>query len=151
MKAPPSITYDIYIRAALRQVWHGIVDPELTKHYVYGTSRVGDLIKGRPYQYVADGGFGVVDGKILDIEPEKRLVISWAAHWDEAVSTDRASRVTFELSSPGPTVTKLRVLHDDFEGATATYTGSVDGWPLMLSGLKSLLETGKPLSTDAPQ
>src|ERR1700674_1493035 len=43
MKAPPSITYDIYIRAALRQVWHGIVDPELTKHYVYGTSRVGDL------------------------------------------------------------------------------------------------------------
>ena len=136
------IAIDIDICATPSQVWRGIVDPEMTKHYVYGTCRVGDLVKGRPYAYVAEGGFHVVHGTILEIEPERRLVISWKAQWDAAVAADRASRVTYELTAVAPTVTRLHILHDDFDGATATYTGSIEGWQLMLSGLKKLLETG---------
>jgi uncharacterized protein YndB with AHSA1/START domain len=71
--------------------------------------------------------------------------MTWQAHWDDSVGKDRASRVTYELSPAGASTTKLRVVHDDFDGQTATYTGSTAGWPLMLSSLKSLLETGRAL------
>ncbi|HSY98755.1 MAG TPA: SRPBCC domain-containing protein [Terriglobales bacterium] len=139
--------YKIYIGAPVAKVWKGIVDGEMTKHYVYGTRLNSKLTKGTPYAYVGDGGFKVVDGEILDIETEKRLVMSWNAHWDESVAKDRPSRVTFELSAAGPSTTKLHLVHDDFDGQTSTYSGSVEGWPLMMSSLKSLLETGKPLAT----
>jgi|HubBroStandDraft_6_1064221.scaffolds.fasta_scaffold668453_2 uncharacterized protein YndB with AHSA1/START domain len=139
--------YNIDIGAPVAKVWKGIVDGEMTKHYVYGTRLNSKLTKGTPYAYVGDGGFKVVDGEILDIETEKRLVMSWNAHWDESVAKDRPSRVTFELSAAGPSTTKLHLVHDDFDGQTSTYSGSVEGWPLMMSSLKSLLETGKPLAT----
>lgn len=140
-----AITNVVYIGASAADVWRGIVDAEMTKHYVYGTARVGDLRKGAPYAYLADGGFTAVDGIVLEIQPEKRLVISWKARWDQAVSRDRASRVAYTLTSVAPKLTKLELVHDDFDGTTATYAGSVDAWPLMISSLKSLIETGKPL------
>jgi uncharacterized protein YndB with AHSA1/START domain len=140
-------THEIYIGAPLGKVWKGLVDGDLTKHYVYGTRFEGKLKKGAAYAYVGDGDFKVVDGEILEIEPEKRLVMTWSAHWDESVGSDRPSRVTYEIAPAGGSTTKLRVVHDDFDGPTATYTGSVEGWPLMLSSLKTLLETGKPLAT----
>ena len=142
-----AIVYEIFIGAPAASVWKGIVDGDMTKQYVYGTRLESKLRKGTAFAYVADGAFRVVDGEILEIEPEKRLVMSWKAHWDESVSKDRASRVTHELSAVGPSTTKLRIIHDDFDGLTATYTGSVEGWPLMMSSLKSLLETGRPLVT----
>ena len=107
----------------------------------------GDNAEAAQRICVGDGDFKVVDGEILDIEPEKRLVMSWKAHWDDSVAKDRPSRVRYELSAAGPATTRLHVVHDGFDGQTATYSGSVDGWPLMLSSLKSLLETGKPLAT----
>jgi uncharacterized protein YndB with AHSA1/START domain len=140
-------TYDIYIGAPIGKVWKGIVDGEMTKHYVYGTRLESKLEKGTPYAYVGDGDFTLVDGEILEIEPERRLVMTWRAHWDESVGKDRASRVAYELSPAGSATTRLRVVHDDFDGPTATYAGSIEGWPLMLSSLKSLLETGKALAT----
>ena len=141
----PSYSYEIYIGAPLSRVWKGLIDGELTKQYVYGTRFESKLKKGAPYAYVGDGDFKVVDGEILDVEPEKKLSMTWSAHWDEASANDRPSRVTYELSSSAATTTKLRVIHDEFESETATYKGSVEGWPLMLSSLKTLLESGKPL------
>jgi uncharacterized protein YndB with AHSA1/START domain len=140
-------TYDIYIGAPIGRVWKGLVDGEMTKHYVYGTRLDSTLQNGAPYAYVGDGDFKVVDGEILEIQPEQKLVMTWKAHWDEAASKDAASRVAYELTPAGSTTTRLRVVHDGFDGPTATYTGAVEGWPLMLSSLKSLLETGKALAT----
>lgn len=141
------IVYDIFIGAPVASVWKGLVDGDMTKHYVYGTRLESKLMKGAHYAYVAEGAFKVVDGEILEIEAEKRLAMSWKAHWDDSVSKDRASRVTYELSAVGASTTKLRIIHEDFDGPTATYTGSAEGWPLMMSSLKTLLETGKPLAT----
>ena len=140
-------TYDIYIGASVSKVWKGLVDGEMTRHYVFGTRLEGKLKKGEPYAYVGDGDFKVVDGRILDVEPEKRLAMTWSAHWDESVAKDRPSRVSFELSAASPSTTKLHIVHDEFDGQTATYMGSLDGWPLMMSSLKTLLETGKALAT----
>jgi uncharacterized protein YndB with AHSA1/START domain len=142
-----SYSYEIYIGAPASRVWKGLVDGNLTKEYVYGTRFQGKLAKGEKYAFVGDGDFKVVDGTILEIDPEKKLAITWKAHWDDAVAGDRASRVTYEISSTNAATTKLRVTHDDFDAETATYKGSVDGWPLMLSSLKTLLESGKPLAS----
>lgn len=141
------IAYDyvIYIGAPADKVWKGIVDGEMTKHYVYGTRLESTLKKGSPYAYVGDGGFKAVNGEILAIEPGKLLVMTWKAHWDDSVANDRPSRVTYELSAAGPSTTKIHIVHDDFDSETATYFGSVEGWPHMMSSLKSLLETGKAL------
>lgn len=148
-KTKPIYNYEIYIGAPVGRVWQALTDGDLTKQYVYGTRFEGKLRKGALYAYLGDGGVKVVDGEILDVEPEKRLVMSWQAHWDESTKGDRASRVSYELAATGPKTTKLRLVHDDFDSAeTATYKGSIEGWPLMLSSLKTLLESGKPLPTN---
>jgi uncharacterized protein YndB with AHSA1/START domain len=142
-----SITYEIYVAAPAKKVWQGIVDGDMTRQYVYATRLESTLKKGAPYAYVGEGGFTAVDGEIIDVAPEKKLVMSWNAHWDDAVSKDPASRVTYELTEMGAHTTKLRVTHDGFKSRTATFAGSADAWSLMMSSLKSLIETGKPIST----
>jgi uncharacterized protein YndB with AHSA1/START domain len=137
--------YEIYIGAPAERVWHGLTDGDFTRQYVYGTRLQGTLKKGSSYAFVGDDDFSVVDGQILDVEPNQRLAMTWRAHWDADVSKDPASRVTYELSSAGANITKLRIVHDQFEKETATYKGSIEGWPLMLSSLKTLLESGQPL------
>jgi uncharacterized protein YndB with AHSA1/START domain len=146
-KVKPSYAYEIYIGVAPARVWDGLTDGQLTQKYVYGTRFVGQLKQGAPYAFVGDGDFKVVDGEILDVEAGKRLALTWRAHWGDAVAGDRASRVTYELTATGPTTTKLRLVHDDFDAETATYKESIAGWPLMLSSLKTLLESGQPLAT----
>jgi uncharacterized protein YndB with AHSA1/START domain len=147
-KTTPIYSYEIYIGVPVSKVWRGLIDGELTKHYVYGTRFESQLSKGAPYAYLSDEGFKVVDGEILDVDPERRLTLTWQAHWDDSTKGDRSSRVSYELAASGPETTKLRVVHDDFDSdESATYKGSVEGWPLMLSSLKSLLESGRPLRT----
>ena len=143
-------SYELFIGAPAERVWEGLTNGELTKHYVFGTKFEGDLTPGAPYAFVGDGGFRAVDGRIVESLPGKRLVLTWSAHWDEAVGADRPSRVRYELAPSGAGATKLSVVHDDFDGETATYKGSVEGWPAILSSLKTLLETGKPLAVGGP-
>jgi uncharacterized protein YndB with AHSA1/START domain len=149
MPAPngsPIISYEIYVGASPSKVWKGLVDGDLTKQYVYGTRFDGELKRGAPYAYVGEGDWKVVDGTILEAKPQERLAMTWSARWDESVKKDRPSRVTYELQATGPDVTRLRVVHDDFDSETATFKGSVDAWPMMLSSLKTLLESGRPLT-----
>lgn len=143
-----ALDYEIHVAALPSQVWRGLTDPEMTRQYVYGTRLETNLKKGAAYAFVGDGGFKVVDGEILDIEPFKKLVLSWRAHWDAEAAKDPPSRVTYELTEASSNTTKLRVIHDGFKTATATYNGSVGAWSLMMSSLKSLIETGKPLPSD---
>jgi uncharacterized protein YndB with AHSA1/START domain len=142
----PVYVYDIYIGAPIDRVWEGLTDGALTRQYAYGTRFQGTLRKGAPYAFLGDGDAKAVDGEILEVTPQKHLSMTWRAHWDEKSAADRPSRVTYQLDATGPCTTKLRVVHDDFDGETATYTGSVDGWPMMLSSLKTLLESGQALS-----
>lgn len=138
-------SYDIYIGAPASKVWQALIDGDQTKHYVYGTKFESKLKKGAIYAYLGEGGFHVVDGVILEVDANKKLVMTWSAHYDNSVASDRPSRVSYELTAVKPEVTRLHLVHDDFDGATATYSGSIEGWPLILSSLKSLLETGAAL------
>ena len=149
MPAPngtPHFEYEIHIGATPETVWRALVCAEMTEQYLFGTRFDGTLAKGARYAYLADDAFMAVDGEILDVAPNERLVMSWRAHWDPAVEQDPPSRVTYELEATGPRTSRLRLTHDQFDGETATYAGSVTSWPLVLSSLKTLLESGKPLS-----
>jgi uncharacterized protein YndB with AHSA1/START domain len=143
--APPQFSYEIYIAAPAARVWNALVDGEMTRKYVYGTRLRSSLKRGSRYAYLGEGDFEAVTGEILEVEPERRLVMSWEAHWDADVSKDRASRVSYELAQVNPRTTRLALRHHGFEGRTPTYTGSIDAWPMLLSSLKSLVETGRPL------
>ena len=145
MGRSPELSYDIYIAASPKDVWRGLVDGEMTSKYVYGTRLESSLKAGARFAYVGDGAFEPVSGEVIAAEPERRLVLRWQARWDEKVAKDRPSRVTYEIDPAGPEMTRLRLRHDDFEQETATYLGSADAWPWMMSLLKSLLETGKAL------
>ena len=140
-----SFTYDIFIGASAGNVWKGLTDGEITKDYVYGTRFESKLKKGDPYAYLGDGDFKVVEGQVLEVEKGSRLVLSWKANYDDAVAKENPSRVAFELTSSGPSMTKLTLVHDGFKDDSAGYAGSKEGWPLMLSSLKSILETGRSL------
>ena len=139
-----SLHYEIYIAAPTEKVWEALTDGSLTKHYFYGCSVESSFKKGSDISYLGDGGFNMVDGKVLAADPQKLLKASLRAHWDEKVSKDKASRVTWELSPMGQ-ATKLTLLHDQFDGETATYQQSASGWNVILSSLKTYLETEKPL------
>ena len=140
----PRFDYEIHIGAPVARVWHALTDGDMTPHYAFGTRFEGRLVKGAPYAFIADGAFRAVDGEILDLQPERRLVMSWRAHWDPAVEHDPASRVAYELESTSLLTTRLRLTHDQFAGDSATHTSSAASWPLMLSSLKTLLESGTP-------
>lgn len=140
-----SFEYNIFIGAPVSRVWKGLVDGEITKQYVYGTRFESKLTDGAPFAYLGEGDFKVVEGNVMQIETGSRLVLSWKANYDEAVAQEQPSRVVFELTPAGPAVTRLSLVHDGFQAASSGYAGVKEGWPLMLSSLKSILETGRAL------
>jgi uncharacterized protein YndB with AHSA1/START domain len=90
----------------------------------------------------------LVDGKVIEADPPRRLVHTWRAAYSPDTAADRPSRVTWTIEPVGA-ICKLTVLHDDFDGETKTWKSTANGWPVVLSGLKTLLETGEPLPLPA--
>ncbi len=143
----PDCVYVIYIAARADQVWNGLLDRELTKAY-WGHYNESDWTPGSAWEHVRSDGSGTVDilGKVDEIDPPRRLVISWAFPHEEQDET-KVSRVTFELTPLGPD-TRLKVTHSDLEPDSLMRKGIDTGWPAVLSNLKTLLETGKTLSKE---
>ena len=128
-------------------MWNGLFDRDMTKAY-WGHYNVSDWTPGSRWEHVRSDESGTVDilGTVEDIDPPRRLVISWAFPYDAQDETT-VSRVTFELTPLGPD-TRLTVIHSDLEPGSDMEKGVTDGWPAVLSNLKTLLETGRPLSSD---
>jgi uncharacterized protein YndB with AHSA1/START domain len=139
----PSLSYDVYIAATPDKVWKAITDSHLTKQYYYGCSIKGDFKKGAVLHYVA-GDMEMMRTEVKEIVNGKRLLTTCEALWDESVSKDKPSLLIWELTAMGPS-TRLTLLHDGFASSTATYEQCASGWPVILSSMKTLLETGKPL------
>lgn len=140
----------IAIRATPDRVWDGLVDGKVTPAYYYGFEADYDLAPGRPYRYVADGR-DVISGTVLAVEPERSLVTSFRGAWTPEVAALPESTVRVTLGAPPmptPGVTVLTLLHEGLpDGDVAA--GIESGWVLILSGLKTLLETDAPM-VDAP-
>ena len=146
---PPKHVYEVYIRTTPEKLWEAITRGEQTQQYFYGTRVESDWKMGSAVRHMGANGEVNLDGKVLEIEPRKRLVTTFRSVHDAEAAKDRPSRVTWEIQALGD-VCKLTLTHDDFDGETKTYRMVGSGWNPVLSGLKTLLETGKPLAIPMP-
>jgi len=141
-----SFVYSIYIAASPDRVWRALLDGEFTRQY-WGHDNVSDWKPGSTWEHrTADPNPTVrILGEVIDAKPPHRLVVTWAEPADRAAK-DRHSRVTFDIEAVGDMV-KLTVTHDELEPGSKMERSIANGWPRVLSSLKSLLETGRPLQT----
>jgi uncharacterized protein YndB with AHSA1/START domain len=141
----PQQVYQVFIKAPPEHVWEAITKPEFTSRYYYGCALKTDLAIGSAFTYFMPDGNPIVEGKVVESDPPRRLVHTYHSLWGELAS-DAPTRVTWELEPAHGGVTKLTVVHDEFEAETATYKGlATGGWSWILSNLQSLLETGEPI------
>ena len=143
MGVPPRHVYEIFIRTTPERLWRAITDPADTRRYYFGTEVHSDWKTGSKLVYL-DHGEVSLDCKILEIDPAHRLVHSFTALYSPEMATEKPSRVTWEIEKLGDAC-RLTLVHDEFEGETATYYSVEHGWSQILSGLKTLIETGQPL------
>jgi uncharacterized protein YndB with AHSA1/START domain len=137
--------YQVFIRATPEQVWQALVDPDWTQKYFYGTRAEYDLRPGGRFRSVGgDSGEPMVEGEVLEVEPPRKLVQTWRFLYDPELAAEGFTRVTYELEQAEGGLTKLTASHD-LEGAPKTAEHVAGGWSYILSGLKTLLEVGRPM------
>ena len=142
----PLHVYQTYIRAAADQVWEALVNPEFTKQYFHAQRFESSLEPGAPYRMVGRSGEDSVEGTIEEIDPPRRLVITWHALYDTAMSEEPPSRVEWELHDDGAGLTKVVTIHRDLGLSPRTSDSVGDGWHWVLGSLKSFVETGEGLA-----
>jgi uncharacterized protein YndB with AHSA1/START domain len=145
LERPMEKVFEIYIRTTPERLWEAIIDPETRGKYNFGAEVRSDWKVGSPMEMgspKADGLLG--EGEVIEFDPPRRLVHTLTALWSDEVKSEGASRVTWEIEPIGDSC-RLLVTHDELrEGANDEIYG---GWPMILSGLKTWLETGELLTT----
>ncbi len=137
--------FEIYIRTTPESLWAAITDPEIRSKYNFGSRIESDFTPGSRFEMVHPGADGLLgEGENLEVDPPRRLVQSMRALWGPEVIAEGTTRVTWEIEPVGDSC-RLTVTHDQLgERANAELYG---GWPMILSGLKTWLETGELLTT----
>jgi uncharacterized protein YndB with AHSA1/START domain len=136
--------FEIYIKASPERVWEAITDPMMRAKYSFGVQTHSDWTPGSTYKGSMPGVVDIAEGENLEVDPPRRLVQSFNALWSEDVRSYAPSRITWEIEPVGSSC-MLSVTHDQLpEGANSELWG---GWMMILSGLKTLIETGEQLDT----
>ena len=136
--------FEIYIRTTPERLWEAITDTEIRSKYTFGARFSSDFTAGARIEQTTPDGALLGDGEVLESDPPRRLVQTMRALWGDDVKAEGTSRVTWEIEPVGDSCC-LRVVHDQLrEGANEQLFG---GWPMILSGLKTWLESGELLTT----
>ena len=137
--------FEIYIRTTPERLWEAITDPATRAKYHFGNVQSSDWTPGSRWEMTHAGFDGpLIDGENVEVDPPHRLVQTFAAHWGPDVEAEGPSRVTWEIEAVGDSC-RLTVIHDELrEGCNDQIYG---GWPQILSGLKTWIETGEVLTT----
>jgi uncharacterized protein YndB with AHSA1/START domain len=144
---PMEKVFEIYIKTTPERLWEAITDPDTRSRYSFGMRIKSDWTPGSRYEFSGPDGTGVWgEGENLEVDPPRRLVQTYTALWSEDVKREGKSRVSWEIEPVGNSC-RLTVVHDQLrEDAHGELYG---GWMMILSGLKTLLETGEELTTPA--
>jgi uncharacterized protein YndB with AHSA1/START domain len=142
---PMEKIYEIYIKTTPERLWQAITDPDIRTNYQFGTRQISDFTPGSRVELSHPGADGLLaEGEILEVDPPRRLVQTMTALWSDEAKAEGTSRVTWDIEAVGDSC-RLTVTHDQLrEGANEELYG---GWPMILSGLKTWLETGELLTT----
>jgi uncharacterized protein YndB with AHSA1/START domain/biotin operon repressor len=143
LENPMEKVFEIYIKTTPERLWEAITDGEIRSKYQFGAKVTSDFTTGSRFEMRA-GDFVLGEGENLEVDPPRRLVQSMVALWGEDVKSEGTSRITWDIEPVGDSC-KLTLTHDQLrEGANDQLYG---GWPMILSGLKTWLETGELLTT----
>jgi len=141
----PSHVFHVFIQTNPEKLWEALTDGSITAQYYFGTAVQSSWKPGDEYTYQYPDNDGVmIKGTIVEIDPPKRLVQTFVPNWLENAESIKPSTVVWEIEPLGD-VCKLTLTHHDLDPATTPVTGIKMGWGQILSGLKTLLETGNPL------
>ncbi len=145
LESPMEKVFEIYIKTTPERLWQAITDPEIRSKYQFGNRISSDFTPGSRFEMSHPGADGLLgEGENIEVDPPRRLVQSMIALWGEDVKSEGTSRITWEIEPVGDSC-RLTVTHDQLrEGANEQLYG---GWPMILSGLKTWLETGELLTT----
>ena len=145
LERPMEKVFEIYIRTTPERLWEAITDPEIRSKYNFGARVKSDWKPGSRLEMGSPNAPGLLgEGEVLEVDPPRRLVHTLVALWSDEVKDEGASRVTWEIE-PVADSCRLTIIHDQLrEGANDQLYG---GWPMILSGLKTWLETGELLTT----
>ena len=136
--------YQVFIKATPEAIWEAITRPEFTAQYFHG-ARITATAEHRAARGPDGSDWG--DGPVFEFDPPRRLVHEWRSQYDPDMAEEEPSRVAWEIEPQGGGYCLLTVTHDQLEGAPKTAESvSGAGWMMVLSGLKTLLETGEPLA-----
>ena len=136
--------FEIYIKTTPERLWEAITDGEMRKKYSFGVGTVSDWTPGSGYKSAVPGVVDIASGENLEVDRPNRLVQSFNALWSDEVRSVPTSRVTWEIREVG-NACQLTVIHDQLPiDANSELYG---GWPQILSGLKTLVETGDVIDT----
>lgn len=145
VETKPTHRFEIYIQAPAEKIWQGLIDPALTSKYYYGTSiEVPELREGAEYRYWFPDGRKAAEGVLLVVEAPHRLSMTFHALWEPELVAEEASVVTWEIQPQG-VLCRLTVTFESPYLSSKMFAQAIGGMPLILSGLKTLLETGKPM------
>jgi uncharacterized protein YndB with AHSA1/START domain len=137
--------FEIYIRTTPERLWQAITDPRIRAKYHFGSNIESDWAPGSPYRLVHAGApRPLVEGENLEVDPPRRLVQSMRAQWDDDIVKEGTSRVTWEIEPVGDSC-RLVITHDQLRDDADEHL--FGGWPMIMSGLKTWLETGSELTT----
>ena len=137
--------YEIYIRTTPERLWEAITDPEIRSKYNFGAQVTSDWTVGSHFEMGhPKAGVLLGEGEIVEIDPPRRLVQTMTALWSDEVRSEGETRITWEIEPVGDSC-RLLLTHDRLrDNANDELYG---GWPMILSGLKTWLETGELLTT----
>ena len=140
-----SAVFEIFIKTTPERLWEAITDREMRARYSFGVGTESDWSGGSTYKASVPAVIDIAEGENVEVDPPRRLVQTFTALWSDEVKAEGASRVTWEIEPVGDDSCRLTVIHDQLKpGASNELYG---GWPQILSGLKTLLETGEDLTT----
>lgn len=145
LEEPVEKVFEIYIRTTPERLWHAITSPDTRERFHFGSRIESTWAAGSTYQVEHEGApKPLIEGENLEVDPPRRLVQTYRAQWDDDVAAAGTSRVTWTIEPIGDSC-RLTVIHDQLaQDADSHLYG---GWPMILSGLKTWLETGEQLTT----
>jgi len=142
--AESQFVYVTYIRTTPKKLWQALLEPEFTRQYWVGTWQDCDWQPGASWKLMIPDGRLADSGEVLEIEPERKLVLTWRNEFKPELRVEGFSRLTYELEQQGESV-KLTVIHEMDKPQSKFIDAVSNGWPHLLSSLKTLLETGESL------
>jgi uncharacterized protein YndB with AHSA1/START domain len=141
----PSLAYTIYIASTPEKVWQALTSAEFSRQYFFGNSVAIDLRVGGAFVVRTPDGALHISGEVIECEPASKLTVTFNVNWPQLIEKLGQTLVTYEIEPAGDAVRLTLTEAHERELSDDILAGGRQGWPAILSSLKSVLETGKPL------